>query len=235
MTGMAAGQEPTGTMIPHTAGTELARAQTLTAADFAVRARARLTASEPPVVLPSGVVPGGDHAIDKRGLDPATIASARPAAVLIPVIDRSEGAFVLLTLRTASMRRHSAQIALPGGKIDEGETALEAALREAEEEVGLARRHVEPLGFLDPYFTSTGYRVQPVVALVRPAFDLTLNPHEVAEAFEVPLDFLMHPGNHQRVTRESDGRSFLAMPFAERYIWGVTAGILRALYERLYP
>ena len=203
--------------------------------DFRRRALARLPVEPPPPVLPSGIVPGGDHALNQRGLPQHIIAGARPAAVLVPVVLHTTGATILLTQRTAQMRKHSGQIAFPGGKVDEpGETALEAALRETREEIGLAARHIEPLGYLDPYFTVTGYRVIPVIAMVRPPFDLTPNADEVADVFEVPLDFLMEPANHHLVERKEDGRRFYAMPFGERYIWGATAGILRHLYERLY-
>ena len=94
--------------------------------------------------------------------------------------------------------------------------------------------HIEPLGYMDYYYTGTGFRIAPIVALVTPPFELTINHEEVDSTFEAPLDFLMEPANHQRVTRGEDGRVFLAMPYGERYIWGATAGILRHLYERLY-
>ena len=111
-----------------------------------------------------------------------------------------------------------------------------AALREAHEEIALAASVVTPLGYLDPWQTGTGYRIVPVVALVAPPFQLVLSEDEVADAFEVPLDFLMQPGNHKRVEMEREGRvrQFYAMPFEDRNIWGATAGMLRNLYERLY-
>lgn len=160
----------------------------------------------------------------------------RPAAVLIPVVDRPEPT-VLLTLRTASLSSHAGQIAFPGGRIDaEDASPLDTALREAEEEIGLDRRLVEPLGYSDVYLSGTGYRIVPAVARVTPPFTLALNPAEVEDAFEVPLAFLMGPENHQLHSREWRGmmRKYYAMPFGDRYIWGVTAGILRNLYERLY-
>ena len=163
-------------------------------------------------------------------------ASLKPAAVLVPIIDRPGGATVLLTMRAASLRDHSAQIAFPGGKVDEGDAStIETALREAEEEIGLARVHVSPLGFLDAYLTGTGYRIVPVVAAVTPDFALAINASEVDEAFETPLAFLMDPANHLRHGRVWRGRwrSFYAMPHGERYIWGATAGILRNLHDRL--
>ena len=143
---------------------------------------------------------------------------------------------MLLTLRAAHLRSHSGQVAFPGGKIDRGETPAETALREAEEEIGLAPGLVEPLGWLDPYLTGTGFRVAPLVALIDPAFAPRLNPDEVADAFETPFAFLMDAANHRLQERQWRGRTrkFYAMPYGERYIWGVTAGILRNLYERLF-
>ena len=116
------------------------------------------------------------------------------------------------------------------------ENPVATALREAHEEIALPASVVTPLGYLDPYQTGTGYRVVPVLALVQPAFELVLCVEEVADVFEVPLDFLMRADNHQTVEMMRDGRKrrFYAMPFGERYIWGATAGMLRNLYERLY-
>ncbi len=168
--------------------------------------------------------------------DFAVMDEARAAAVLIPVIARPE-LTVLLTQRTESLSTHAGQIAFPGGRVDEADASVvDAALREAEEEIGLDRRFVEPLGFIDSYRTGTGYRIAPVVALVRPGFVLQLNPHEVVEAFEVPLSFLMDLTNHQRHSREWRGRQrdFYAMPFGERYIWGATAGMLKNMHLRLF-
>jgi 8-oxo-dGTP pyrophosphatase MutT (NUDIX family) len=129
------------------------------------------------------------------------------------------------------------QIAFPGGKIDATDASpRDAALREAWEEVGLDRSFIEPIGYLDLYGTGFGFRILPTVARVKPGFRLTLNHAEVDDAFEVPLAFLMNPANHQVHSKEFRGmeRSYYAMPFAERYIWGATAGILRVLYERIY-
>lgn len=160
----------------------------------------------------------------------------RPAAVLVPVVDRPDGPTLLLTRRSDSLASHTGQIAFPGGRLDPGETVVQAAVREAVEEVGLSPDHVTPLGLSDAYETVTGFIVTPVVAWVRPGFDLTLNPDEVAEAFETPWAFLMDDANHRREFYDSpDGarRWFWAMPWNERYIWGATAGMLRALWGRL--
>jgi 8-oxo-dGTP pyrophosphatase MutT (NUDIX family) len=199
-------------------------------------ARARLAAEPAADALASLLARRGDHALDGLTIDPLTVAAARPAAVLAPIIPRPEGLTVLLTLRAAHLRSHSGQVAFPGGKIDAGETPGETALREAREEIGLASGQVEPLGWLDPYLTGTGYRVTALVALIDPAFAPTLNPDEVADVFETPFAFLMDAANHRLEERQWRGRTrkFYAMPHGERYIWGVTAGILRNLYERLF-
>ena len=192
--------------------------------------------SEPPGVLEPHSNPKGDHELQFDGtfLPPRL---PKPAAVLVPIVAHDEQATVLLTQRAPDLRDHSGQIAFPGGKVDADEIPLEAALREAEEEIGLERRHVRPLGYLDPYLSSSGYHIMPVVSLVSPPFALTPNHTEVAEVFEVPLAFLMDPDNHELHAREWRGRvrQYYAIPFGRRYIWGVTAGILRNLYERLYP
>jgi 8-oxo-dGTP pyrophosphatase MutT (NUDIX family) len=163
-------------------------------------------------------------------------AALKPAAVLVPVVRRDQGATLLLTQRAATLRDHSAQIAFPGGRVDEDDAGpIETALREAEEEIGLERRHVTPIGFLDAYLTGTGYRIVPVVALVSPAFVLNLNAAEVDDAFETPLSFLMDPANHRTEGREWRGhrRTYYAMPWSGRYIWGATAGIIRNLHDRV--
>jgi 8-oxo-dGTP pyrophosphatase MutT (NUDIX family) len=159
----------------------------------------------------------------------------RPAAVLVPVVPR-DTLTVLFTVRTAHLASHGGQISFPGGKIDKTDRdALDTALREAHEEIGLDRACVEPLGFLDCYRTGTGYCVQPVVGLVQPGFTLALNAGEVEEVFEVPLSFLMNSANHQRHARPWRGRDrhFYAMPYGERFIWGATAGMIKNLQQRL--
>jgi 8-oxo-dGTP pyrophosphatase MutT (NUDIX family) len=161
----------------------------------------------------------------------------RPAAVLAPLVEREEGLSVLLTRRAEGLRRHSGQIAFPGGAADPGETPWATALREAHEEVGLDPSFVRVVGLGDPFDTVTGYAITPVVGLVKPGFTLTLQTVEVAETFEVPFAFLMDPANYEHRTRDfGDGRvrRFFSIPHDEREIWGVTAGMLRMLYERLF-
>ncbi|MBM3519936.1 MAG: CoA pyrophosphatase [Alphaproteobacteria bacterium] len=168
-------------------------------------------------IIPPGVVP-------------------KPAAVLVPLVADGGALRLLLTQRTAHLSSHGGQVAFPGGRIDEGdEGPVAAALREAEEETGIASRFIEPLGFLDTYLTGTSYRVVPVVAVL-PGFDLRPHAGEVADIFEVPLAFLMNPDHHLRHSRVWQGRErfYYAMPYGERYIWGATAGMIRNLYTLLY-
>ena len=196
--------------------------------------RARFAA--PPAWMP-------EHSVEKKfeNREPAL------AAVLIPLVMREE-LMLLLTQRTTNLSTHSGQVAFPGGRTDDADAdAADTALREATEEIGLPRSNCEVLGTLPIYVTGTAYVITPVVALVRPAFKLQLNPGEVADAFEVPLAYLMNPVNHRRHAVEFDGltRQWLSMPyldrstqledgqFAERFIWGATAGMLRNLYRFL--
>ena len=208
----------------------------ISAAEFFARARARLNFDVPPGLVDPNIIPrSGDRGNDRMLEIVAREQPVRPAAVLIPVVDRPQPT-VLLTQRSAQLSEHAGQISFPGGKIDATDASpLAAALREAEEEVGLKREFIEPIGYLDLYGTSFGFRILPTVARVRPGFELLISKAEVDDAFEVPLAFLMDPANHQTHTREFRGmeRSYYAMPFAERYIWGATAGILRVLYERI--
>jgi len=206
--------------------------------EFFERARKRLNLNVPPELadLEATVRIRGDLDLDPVMWEKAGVKATKPAAVLVPVVAKSEPV-VLLTQRTPDLRSHSGQVAFPGGKIDpEDESPKAAALREATEEIGLDGKFVEPIGYLDLYLTFSGFRILPLVARVDPGYRLTLNPGEVADAFEVPLEFLMTPGNHQRLKRDWKGieRQYYAMPFGDRYIWGVTAGILRNLYERIY-
>jgi 8-oxo-dGTP pyrophosphatase MutT (NUDIX family) len=207
------------------------------AGEFFARARERLTLEVPPALTDlNATAVRGDLDLDDTLWEKAGVKATKPAAVLVPVVERAEPS-VLLTLRTTDLASHSGQIAFPGGKIDASDASpLAAALREAEEEIGLDRRSIDPVGYLDLYLTFSGFRILPVLARVEPGYRLTINPSEVAEAFEVPLEFLMHPDNHQRHKRDWKGieRHYYAMPFGERYIWGVTAGRLRNLWERIY-
>ncbi|HEY5071115.1 MAG TPA: CoA pyrophosphatase [Caulobacteraceae bacterium] len=174
-------------------------------------------------------------------LDPAH-APAQPgeltaAAVLVGLVEREAGLSVILTRRADTLRRHTGQIALPGGRCDDGETPWGAALREAEEEIGLEPARVSLAGLSTPYRTGTGFHITPVVGFIVPPIDLTANPDEVADIFETPFGFLMDPANHEQHSRKTpDGqrRRFYAMTWEDRFIWGATAGILRALYDRLY-
>ncbi|WP_374472148.1 CoA pyrophosphatase [Phenylobacterium sp.] len=160
-----------------------------------------------------------------------------PAAVLVGLVEREQGFSVLLTRRSETLRRHTGQIALPGGRQDPGETPWQTALREAEEEIGLHPSYVSLAGLSTPYRTGTGYLITPVVGFVAPGFTLRPNPDEVADIFETPFGFLMDPGNHEEHERElptGEKRRFYAMTHENRFIWGATAGMLRALYDRLY-
>lgn len=179
----------------------------------------------------------GDHVLNPDILSWLSGKTLRDAAVLVPLVDYGEHTKIILTQRTTKMRTHSGQVAFPGGAIDPEDGSPEvAAMREAEEEIGLPRSFVEPVGRLPQYLTPTGFRITPVLAVVRRDYPMTINPSEVEDAFEVPLSFLMDPSNHRRESRIWEGkeRHFYTMPYGDRYIWGVTAGILRTLYERLY-
>jgi 8-oxo-dGTP pyrophosphatase MutT (NUDIX family) len=161
----------------------------------------------------------------------------RNAAVLVPVVDHKGSASVILTKRTEKLRNHSGQVAFPGGSIDPSDASAEdAALRETEEEIGLDRGFIEVIGRLPDYVSGSGFRVAPILGIVRPGFLLTLNADEVDDAFEVPLAFLMNEANHSRERREWQGhmRNYYEMPYNDHYIWGLTAGIIRMLYEQFY-
>ncbi len=161
----------------------------------------------------------------------------RRAAVLVAIVAR-ETPTLLLTQRTEHLPSHAGQVAFPGGKLEPGDPdAVAAALREAEEEIGLAATYVQPIGYLDALRTHTGFHVDPVVAVVRPGFELTLDAREVADAFEVPLGFLMDSANHRLGARQRNGRErrFYEMPYGERYIWGATASMIKNMQLRLFP
>lgn len=177
----------------------------------------------------------GDHDLNP-GMQPAR--DLRQAAVLVPLIEHDDGLTVLLTKRTDHLDHHPGQISFPGGRIEEDDASPEdAALREAEEEVGLTRDHVDIIGRLDEYVVRTGFSVTPFVGLVKPGFNVVIDDFEVAEVFEVPLAFFMDENNHRRDSRTHNGevREFYAMPYDDYYIWGATAGMLRNLYDILKP
>lgn len=215
---------------------QAARAALFSSDDFFARAMERLTLDVPEGLRDPSIVPKrGDHDIDPVMTEIAMVRPIRPAAVLVPIVERDEPT-VLFTQRAAHLPDHPGQVSFPGGKIDPGDAdPLAAALREAEEEIGLDRKFVTPIGYLDLYMTTLGYRIVPTVARVSPDFVLTLNTGEVDQVFEVPLAFLLEPGNRKTTTREWKGlpRTVYAVPFGERNIWGVTAGILKNLYDRI--
>lgn len=168
----------------------------------------------------------------------AAMSIFKPASVLIPLVQRDAGLSLLLTHRAAHLNNHAGQISFPGGRFEEIDgSAIETALREAQEEIGLDRQQVDVIGTLPQYRTGTGYDVTPVVALLQPPFELTPDPVEVASIFEVPLNFLMDAKNHQRrsVSLPNGGgnRTFYAMPYQQHFIWGATAGMLRNLFHLL--
>lgn len=175
----------------------------------------------------------GDHIVDSRVKIPSDL---RQAAVLVPLVDHDHGVHVLLTQRTQELQRHAGQVAFPGGRLDDTDQDLvHTALREAEEEVGLPQEAVDVVGRLDDYITGTGFVVAPIVGFLEPGADYVLEPSEVDDIFEVPLSFFMDPANHARETKVWRGieRTFYAMHWDERYIWGATAAMLVNLYEVL--
>ena len=177
--------------------------------------------------------PVESHFVVEEGADQVPLT---PAAVLFPIVQREGVNTVLLTQRTAHLRDHPGQVSFPGGRVETTDPSpRHTALRETAEEIGLQAGHVEILGFLPEYRTSTGFRITPVVGLVTPPFELQPDPFEVAEVFEVPLAFLLDPANHERRSMQYKGalRQFYAMPYGEYLIWGATAGMIRSLYERL--
>ncbi|MER8708123.1 MULTISPECIES: CoA pyrophosphatase [unclassified Mesorhizobium] len=179
----------------------------------------------------------GDHRFNPGHPRLKLAKALRDAAVLIPVVDHGHEATVLLTRRAEKLRNHSGQVAFPGGTIDQTDASPEAAaLRETFEEIGLDRDYIEIVGRLPDYVSGSGYRIAPVLGIVRPGFSLTLNSDEVDAVFEVPLGFLMDPANHTRDSRMWNDLEwfYYEMPYGDQRIWGVTAGIIRTLYERLY-
>ncbi len=179
----------------------------------------------------------GDHRFNPDHPRIAGQRRLRDAAVLIPVVDHGPEASVILTKRAETLTDHSGQVAFPGGRIDATDASPEeAALREAWEEIGLDAGHVEVVGRMPDYVSGSGYRIAPVLSIVKPGFHLTINEHEVDTAFEVPLRFLMDPANHTQNSREFNKQLWVYydMPYGGQRIWGVTAGIIRTLYERFY-
>ena len=207
--------------------------------DVFARIRERISPTLGADALDVTITPiSGDHLLNHWVVTPDFLVTTRVAAVLVGLVERPEGLQVLLTQRTASLRDHSGQIAFPGGKMDPSDASPAAtAIREAGEEVGLPPDAIEVLGYLDPYLTRTGFRIVPVVARITPPFDLVINPEEVVDAFEVPFAYVMDRANHQLNTRtwKEQTWQFYAMVHGGRTVWGITAGILRILYERLYP
>ncbi|MEP9373911.1 CoA pyrophosphatase [Mesorhizobium sp. KR1-2] len=179
----------------------------------------------------------GDHYFNPGFGDLIRRDNLRAAAVLIPVVDHGDEASVILTKRAEKLRSHSGQVAFPGGRIDITDPTPEfAALRETTEEIGLGADRVEIIGRMPDYVSGSGYLIAPVLGIVQPDFHLTLNVHEVDTAFEVPMRFLMDPANHHQGSRMWDNREWVYydMPYGGQRIWGVTAGIIRTLYERFY-
>lgn len=200
-------------------------------AEFRALAGRRLYESPPPEPRRSDDDLNPDARIIPEG------AERKPAAVLVPLVARPDGLSMLLTQRQPHLRSHAGQVAFPGGRVDDTDPdPIAAALRETEEETGIAPAFVEPLGFLDTYLTSSSYNVVPVVGIVRPGFTVVPHEAEVAAVFEVPLAFLMNPAHHERHSRDYNGRQrfYYAMPYDGRYIWGATAGMIRNLYSLIY-
>lgn len=202
-----------------------------TKSDFEVRALARLAAADAVFQSPLRT----DYDLNPGWIAPEPPA-IRPAAVLVGLIDRGDDYGVLLTLRPDTMPSHAGQVAFPGGRVEPGETRLQAALREAHEEVGVDPASVRILGQGDAYLTGTGFAISPFVGILPPDFVAVPHAREVADVFETPLSFLMDAANHERHEREFRGalRAYYAMPHNGRYIWGATAGMIKALYDRLY-
>lgn len=202
-----------------------------TKADFEARALARLAPVDAIFETPVRT----DYDLNPGWPVPAN-GEYRKAAVLVGLIDRGDDYSVLLTLRPETMSSHAGQIAFPGGRLEPGETAIEAALREANEEVGIDPASVRILGQSDTYLVGSGFAISPFVGILPPDFVPIPHASEVADVFETPLSFLMNAANHQRHEREFQGalRAYYAMPHNGRYIWGATAGMLKSLYDRLY-
>jgi 8-oxo-dGTP pyrophosphatase MutT (NUDIX family) len=187
---------------------------------------------------PQASIADSDADLNPELASTAGLQGLSAAAVLIALVEREDGFNVLFTRRSDGLRRHAGQIAFPGGRSDPGETPGQTALREAHEEIGLDPALVQLAGLSTPYRTLTGYFITPVVGYLQPGFDLALNAAEVVEVFEVPFEFLMDPANHERRHRDQPPgppRWHYAISYRDWLIWGVTAGMVQALHERLRP
>lgn len=175
----------------------------------------------------------GDHSLNGS----VTLSqNVKPAAVLVPIVERPEGVSMLLTVRASHLPEHSGQVAFPGGKVELADkNPPAAALRETYEEIGIREEYISILGCIDAYQTVTAYRVIPILGFVSPDFSLTIDTNEVADVFEVPLDFILDQRNHKLETRQFQGytRHFYAMNYGDYFIWGATAGMIRNLTERM--
>lgn len=174
---------------------------------------------------------------DPRAAVDVDVTTYTPAAVLAPIVRRPQGFTVLLTLRSSAMPSHAGQVSFPGGRVQPDDAGpVETALRETFEETGIAPQFVAPVGGFGRYRTGTNYVITPIVGFVDPGFTLNPDPREVDDVFETPLSFLMDAANHELHARDFQGvrREYYAMPWEGRYIWGVTAGMIKLLYERLY-
>jgi 8-oxo-dGTP pyrophosphatase MutT (NUDIX family) len=195
--------------------------------------RERLKRTPPTFTVYGDDAVGSEEASPKAGRSSAALT---PAAVLVPIVDHPSGLTVIFTKRTTHLKAHSGQVSFPGGRAEpEDPTPEFTALREAQEEIGLALERVEVLARMPEYRTRTGFRVTPVVGLLTPPVALIPDPREVEEVFEVPLAFLLDPNNHRRETRELQGRTvgYYVMRYENRTIWGATAGMLVNLYRHL--
>jgi 8-oxo-dGTP pyrophosphatase MutT (NUDIX family) len=183
---------------------------------------------------PAAAASRGDGDLDGRVIPSG--ARLNQAAVLAPLILHDGPPRFLFTMRAAHLTKHAGQISFPGGRREPGETLAQTALRETHEEIGITPDHVEILGCFDPYETVTAFQVTPFVGVIKPGYTVTPDHREVSEVFETPFDFLMNAANHERHEMEFRGkvRRFWAMPWQERYIWGATAGMLKALHDRLF-
>ena len=215
-------------------GREISSAGDVDAEGFLARVRPHFVAD--PLAMPFDAG-GSDLTLNPSFAAQMVGRRLKDAAVLVGLVDHGAETRVILTQRTEHLSAHAGQVAFPGGKIDaEDGTAIVTALREAQEEIGLDPAHVDPVGCLPPYASGSGYRIVPVIARVRAGIAYEPNPHEVADVFEVPLAFLMDGANHRVGSKVWNGRTgwFYEMPWGERYIWGVTAGIIRQIWERAY-